>query len=181
MGLKDVNWSEVEAAGTSKMLPAGGYVAVLTDIEDNERSEYIRCTYEIADGEYTGFFAGDNRVYTHQFIRSYKQKAWPFFKQFLERLEESNHDFSITTWSGEAKSLKGLYVGLIIQREDYTNNNGEDRARMNVEGIASVDDIRNKRFKLPDPKDNREKQQGTNGTTPASGEPGSVYDGDVPF
>lgn len=183
MALKDVNWTEVEAAGVSRMLPAGGYIAMITDAEDNERNEYARFTYDIAEGEYTGFFATDTRPYTHQFVRSYKKKAWPFFKQFLERLEESNAAFSVKTWDGEASSLIGLYVGIVVQREDYTNNSGEDRARMNVEYFTNLEDIQNNRFKLPVPKDNRDKQQGTNGAIPAS-EPGngaSIYDGDVPF
>jgi hypothetical protein len=44
---------------------------------------------------------------------------------------------------------------------------------MNVEDFASADDIRNGRFKLPDPKDSRKKREGA--------QDGSVYDADIPF
>lgn len=184
MALKDINWKEVNAAGTSNLIPAGGYVAVIQDAQDVESSEYVRCTYDIAEGEHAGFFADETRPYTHQFVRSYKQKAWPFFRKFLDMLEASNPNFNIDAWNGSASAFVGLKVGVIIQREDYTNNSGEDRARMNVEEFATVDDIRNNRFKLPEPKDNREKPQGTNGTpttAQAQGNAASVYDADLPF
>lgn len=177
MGFKTsgLNWTEIDAAGTSRMIPAGGYIAMITGVEDVESREYLRFTYDIADGEYSGFFASDNRVYTHQFIRSYTAKAAPFMKQFLVAVEESNPGFSLATWDNDPAKLVGLLVGVVIQREDYTNNDGEDRARMNVVAWCSADDIRQKRFKLPEPVDKRERQQDT------SGRIASAYDADVPF
>ena len=183
MGLKDINWNEIQAAGTSNLIPAGGYVAVIQQAEDFEKAEYVQCLYDIAEGAQAGFFANDTRPYTHRFIKSYKQKAWPFFKQFLDMLEESNPNFNIDAWNGDASAFNGLKIGVIIQREDYTNNSGEDRARMNVEEFATVEDIRNGRYKLPEPKDTREKAQGTSGNAPTepSGNGANVYDADLPF
>ena len=37
---KGYNWTEVEPAGTSKMLEPGGYVAQITAVEDVESREY---------------------------------------------------------------------------------------------------------------------------------------------
>ena len=176
MGFKNnkVNWTEVNAAGSSSMLPAGGYVAIITAVEDVESSEYLRFTYDIAEGENKGFFADDDRVYTHQFVRSYKEKASGFMKKFLECVEGSNKDFKLDGWNNDEQDLVGKIVGIIVQREDYTNQSGEDRARMNVEDFAKADDIRNGRYKLPEPKDSRKKAE-----EPAQG--GSVYDADIPF
>ena len=70
----------------------------------------------------------------------------------------------------------GKLVGVIIPREDYTNRDGEDRARMNVEGFATVGDVRNHRFVMPEPKDNRDKRESA-----AQADAGSVYDADIPF
>ena len=53
---KNVTWTEVSAAGTSSMLPAGGYVAKIVDVEDVESREYLRFTYDIAEGPQKGFF-----------------------------------------------------------------------------------------------------------------------------
>lgn len=181
MGFKNAStkWTEVSSAGSSTMLPAGGYVAVITDVEDVESKEYLRFTYDIAEGEHKGFFEADDRVYVHQFVRSYKEKALGFMKQFLDCVDNSNGNFKLEGWNNDPNDLKGKLVGIIVQREDYTNTKGENRARMNVEGFASADDIRNNRFKLPEPKDNRTNKDddGNKGS-----EAVSPYDSaDVPF
>ncbi len=177
MGFKNngTNWTEVTSVGTSSMLPANGYVAVITDVEDVESKSYLRFTYDIAEGDFKGFFETDDRVYTHQFVRSYTEKSSGFMKRFLECVEGSNADFKLDGWGNDPDDLKGKLVGIIVQREDYTNKSGEDRARMNVEGFASAADIRNGRFKLPEPKDNRE------GGGDAQPESGDVYAADIPF
>lgn len=175
MGFKNsnLNWTEVEAAGTSRMLPAGGYVARITDVEDVESREYLRFTFDIAEGEHKDFFATDDRPYTHQFVRSYKEKAAGFMKAFLANVEASNADFKLAGWNNDPSDLVGKLVGIIVQREDYTNGQGEDRARMNVEGYASASDIRNGRYKLPDPIDNRQSK-------PAAAAD-DMYGADIPF
>ena len=133
-------------------------------------------TYDIAEGERKGFFETDDRPYTHQFTRSYKEKAMGFMRQFLDCVEASNDNFSLEGWDNDPNDLAGKLVGIVVQREDYTNQAGEDRARMNVEAFAKTEDIRNNRFKLPEPKDSRTEK-------PASqqSEGGSVYDADLPF
>lgn len=170
---KNINWTEISSATSSKMIPAGGYVAKITDVEDVESKEYLRFTYDIAEGECRGFFETDDRPYTHQFMRSYTEKATPFMKSFLECIEASNADFNLEGWDNDVSDLIGKLVGVLIQREDYTNRDGEDRARMNVEGYTTADNIRNGRFKLPEPKDNRVKKAEADG--------GSAYDAEIPF
>lgn len=179
MGFKNnkTKWTEVSAAGSSSMLPAGGYVARILEVEDVESKEYLRFTYDIAEGAQKGFFETDDRPYTHQFTRSYREKASGYMRQFLDCVEASNDDFKLEGWDNDPDDLAGKLVGIVVQREDYTNQAGEDRARMNVEGFAKADDIRNGRFKLPEPKDSR---AGGGSTSPAS-QGGSVYDADIPF
>lgn len=181
---KNTNWTEVSAAGTSKMIPAGGYVAKILSVEDVESKEYLRFTYDIAEGEHKGFFETDDRPYTHQFIRSYKDTASGFMKRFLDCIDNSNDDFDLSGWGNDPDDLVGKKVGVIIQREDYTNNDGEDRARMNVVEFASADIIRNGRFVLPKPEDNRKNKGGSTSTAkPTSQEEAldTVYGADVPF
>ena len=184
MGFKNSNtvWTEVDAAGSSKMIPAGGYVARITDVEDVASKEYLRFTYDIAEGEHKGFFESDDRVYTHQFVRSYKETAKGFMKKFLDCVDESNDNFTLNGWNNDERDLVGKLVGIIVQREDYTNNDGDDRARMNVEDFAKVSDIRAGRFVLPEPKDNR-KEHADSGQASASTPDvtSSVYDADIPF
>lgn len=181
---KNTNWTEVSAAGTSKLIPAGGYVAKILKVEDVESKEYLRFVYDIAEGDYKGFFETDDRPYTHQFFRSYKDTASGFMKQFLDCIEESNGSFNLATWDNEPNGLTNLLVGVLIQREDYTNNNGENRARMNVVGFTSAANIRAGRFVLPEPEDNRtKKDDGQQDQQPSNPQEAldSVYGADVPF
>ena len=179
---KNTQWTEVSSANSSTMLPAGGYVATITDVEDVESKEYLRFTYDIAEGEHKGFFEADDRVYVHQFVRSYKDSAAGFMKQFLECIEDSNAKFKLDGWDNNINDLKGKLIGIIVQREDYTNKSGEDRARMNVEGFAKADDIRNNRFKLPEPKDSRKSKTDSDNAGKSSDTPVQPYDdADVPF
>lgn len=177
---KNVTWTEVEAAGESRMIPAGGYVAKITAVEDVESKEYLRFTYDIAEGEHKGFFANDKRVYVHQFVRSYKDSAAGFMAQFLKCIEGSNPNFTLEGWDNDPNDLVNMLVGVIVQREDYTNNDGEDRARMNVEGFAKIDDIRNGRYVLPEPKDNRDEDKKQEARVQPEADT-SVYDADIPF
>lgn len=172
----EFNWTEVSAAGSSSMLPAGGYVAVITKVEDVEGGSYLLFTYDIAEGEHKGFFANDDRVYTHQFKRWYTPKSAGFMKRFLECVEGSNKSFKLAGWKPDFADLEGLLVGIVVQREDYTNQAGEDRARMNVEDFAKADDIRKGRYKMPEPKDTRKKRDDD-----AQLAQGTVYDADIPF
>ena len=179
---KNINWSEVPSVGVSKMLPAGGYVAIILEVEDIESKERLDFTYDIDEGEYKGFFADDDRAYTHQFKRWYTEKSMGYMSRFLECIEKSNPDFTLKGWDNNLNDLVGKRIGIIVQREDYTNQSGEDRARMNVEDYATIEDIRLGRYKIPDPKDNRTGggkppqavQQGASGGT-------SAYDADIPF
>lgn len=178
MGFKNsgIDFEQVDEAGSSKMLPAGGYVATIIKVEDVEKSEYLRFVYDIAEGPQKHFFADDDREYTHQFTRSYKTKALPFMKKFLKCIEDSGSGFVIADWDNDPDALIGRTVGIIVQREDYTNQSGEDRARMNVEGFASAHDIRAGRFVVPEPKDNREKKPESVQATADE-----MYDADIPF
>ena len=170
---KSINWTEVT---TSSMLPAGGYVAVITNVEDVESGSYLLFTYDIAEGPCKGFFSGDDRVYVHQFKRWYTDKAESFMKRFLHFVEESNDDFKLEGWDNDIADLVGKLVGIVVQRTDYTNKSGEDRARMDVEAYASADDIRKGRYTVPEPKDTRSKRD--EGEQPVQD---SVYDADIPF
>ena len=179
MGFNNLNvvWKEVKAAGSGSMLPAGGYVARIEKVEDVESGKYLLFTYDIAEGEHAGFFETDDRPYTHQFKRWYTEKSQGYMTRFLQCVEASNDDFSLDGWNPNFADLEGKLVGIVVQREDYTNQSGEDRARMNVEDFASAADIRNGRFKLPEPKDSRKKD----GEAAAPADGGSVYDADIPF
>ena len=78
------------------------------------------------------------------------------------------------------KEMYEKFVELLVDelQIEYTNNDGEDRARMNVVDFANIDDIRNGRYVLPDAVDNR-KEKAADQAPIADG--ASIYDADIPF
>lgn len=173
----DTDWANVKGGGSARSLPAGGYVAIITAYEDREASngnDYIIFTYDIAEGEYKGMFA-DADSWKHEFKRWYLGENEDKFKDFLLDIEASNNDFKVAKWDKDLVDLVGKKIGIVVQRRDYTGNDGADRWKMEVRYCTTADDIRNGRFSVPEPKDERtnpEPQQQTQG---------SVYDADIPF
>ena len=99
------------------------------------------------------------------------------FKAFLKRLEESNVGFNVAAWQARGcneREFVGLEVGIVLQTEQYTNNKGEDKERLEMVGVYASQDIRNGDFKLPEPKDNRLKDQYEGAST-------GSYSDDLPF
>lgn len=179
--MKLINWEIIEESGNGgAKLPAGGYVARIVDVEDVSDREYLWIVYDIAEGEHSGHYSDDfgkNNAWAHRFSRSYKQTAQGMFKAFLKRLEESNVGFSIEAWQARGcneREFVGLEVGIVLQTEQYTNNKGEDKERLEMVGVCASQDIRNGDFKLPEPKDNRLKGQ-------YEGASAGSYSDDLPF
>ena len=136
--MKVMNWVGVEESTPFEKLPAGGYVIRIVDIEDVTDREYLNVVYDVAEGQYAGFYGdefGQKNPWAHRFVRSYKENCEGMFKQFL--------------------NLIGLTLGAVFQFEEYTNEQGDDKERLNLVGVYSVDDIRAGNFKVPERKDNR--------------------------
>ena len=71
--MRSVNWNNVTATndGGFTPLPAGPYVARLTELNDNEAREYVEVVYDIAEGEHAGFYSDDwgkSHPYAHHFF-----------------------------------------------------------------------------------------------------------------
>lgn len=178
--MRALNWEAVEESTPFSKLPAGGYVIEIKDVEDVADREYLNIVYDIKEGEFSGFYSDDfgkQNPWAHRFVRSYKDSAAGMFKQFLARLEDSNPKFSISEWQkrSDERELVGLELGIVLQNELYTNNQGDDKERLNVVGVYAAQDIRNGDFKLPEVKD---KRTSVGGAAPAASS--DPYD-DVPF
>lgn len=159
--MKIKNWEIVEEANGGAKLPAGGYVAKITGVDDVASKEYLWIEYDIAEGEHTGHFGDDFAAahpYIHRFSRSYKDAALGFFKTFLVALEKSNTTFDIADWETQSDEQQfiGQLIGIVLGTEKYTNTKGEDKERLNVVQILPAQDIRDGKFKVPPVEDNRE-------------------------
>ena len=182
--MKIMNWESVEESAPFEKPAVGGYVVRIVDVEDVPSKEYLNVVYDIIEGEYSGFYSDDfgrKNPWTHRFVRSYKETAQGMFKAFLKRLEESNRSFSVANWQihCDERSLIGLELGIVLQYEDYTNDKGEDKERLQVVGVYASQDIHNGDYKLPERKDSRKSMP--SGKHSAGQASGSVYDNDLPF
>ena len=61
--MKQINLNNVQEAGEYKTLPAGAYICKIISAVDHPDKEYLLITYDIARGEYTGYYSAD---YTSQ-------------------------------------------------------------------------------------------------------------------
>ena len=141
--------------GDFKKLPAGGYIAKITAVENKEDKSYLNVTFDIAMGEFKGFYAdewGKAHPYAHTFVRSYKEKALGMFKGFLKAVDESNGtDFETRAENGfPEQELVGKTLGVVFGYEEYAANDGNIKERLYVKSCMSADRIREGDFKVPD-------------------------------
>ena len=149
-------YEDAEAStGEFKRLPAGGYIAKITAVEDKDDKEYLSITFDIAEGEFKAFYSdvwGKEHPYAHSFVRSYKEKALGMFKGFLQAVDESNStDFVKRAEKGFPENeLVGKLIGVLIGYEEYRSDRGELRERTRVTATRSVETIRSGNYKVPE-------------------------------
>jgi hypothetical protein len=91
--MKKLNLQDVSEATDYKRVPAGGYICVITSVEDFPEREYLRIEYDIAEGEFNGYYQelfNRKDFWGASFIKSYKDKALPFFKAFITAVKNYN-------------------------------------------------------------------------------------------
>lgn len=142
------NFDSVSAVEEKKRLVPGGYIARITKVEDVPQKEYLKMEYDFADGDFKGYWADkeENYGWRDSFIRSYKDKAIGFFKQFTNAVEDSNSGYK---WNWDEKTLVGKLVGLILSEEEYEKRDGSIGTRLRVNKVASIESIRNGNYTVP--------------------------------
>ena len=147
--MKNLNLENVEEAKDFERVPVGGYICKITMAEDVAEKEYLKIEFDFAEGKFTGYY---RELYTNKgfwggsFIKSYKEKALPFFKAFVTAVEKSNNGYR---FDNDEKRLVGKLVGLVLGEEEYKTNNGEVKNRLYVDQIRSVESIRKNEYKIP--------------------------------
>lgn len=149
-------YKDAEAStGDFKRLPAGGYIAKITAVEDKADKEYLNITFDIAEGDFKSFYSdewGKGHPYAHSFVRSYKEKALGMFKGFLRAVDESNNTkFESRAEKGFPENeLVGKFIGVVIGYEEYRTNRGDIGQRTRVTATKSTDIIYSGDFKVPE-------------------------------
>ena len=85
-----------EATGESTRLPAGGYICKYTNVEDVSEKSYLYMEFDIAEGDFKGYFADlDERAgfWAGKCYRSYKENALPMFKRMCSAVTKSNKGY----------------------------------------------------------------------------------------
>lgn len=153
------NYETVQASTGEFARPtAGGYICKIIDVEDvpinaQGKGNYLRIEYDIADGEFKGYYKEQNDRWggnwNASFIRSYKEKALGMLKHFTNCIEASNAGYA---WDWNEKGLIGKVVGLVLGEEEYKNSTGEIKTKLVVSQVKTVEEIKNGDFKVPAPK-----------------------------
>lgn len=179
------NFEQVKASGEFDSLKPGGYIGVLYKVEDESDKEYLKVFFDIAEGEFTGYY---KNLYSQfdfwggVFIRSYKEKALSMFKGFIKAVEESNVGY---VWNWDESTLKGKKVGLILQEEEYVPTGGahagELRTRLIVQKVVNVETIKSGKYKVPELKKLDKYTAPTVQTQPTAPQPVNISDDSLPF
>lgn len=147
--MRNLDLSNVEEAKEFPKLEPGGYVCRIHSVQDFENKEYLKIEYDISEGLFVGHFKALSEAkdfWAGNFIRSYKESALPFFKAFINRIEESNPNYK---FDNNEQSLVGKYIGLVLGEEEYEGSNGEIKTRLYVAAIKNIDQIRKGSFAIP--------------------------------
>lgn len=169
------NWENIKENNGFEKLPVGGYIIKILNVQDVSDKEYLKVSFDIAEGDHKGFFKKqydeDSRAdkkwpNAGSFVRSYKSTAESMFKGFANAIENSNKGFK---FDFDEKKLVGKQVGIVVGLEEYVTQNGAVRERTYVSAVRSVDTIKKGDFKVPELK--KLDPSKTTSTTTKSSEP----------
>ena len=148
------NIASVQEAGESKRLPAGAYICKYTKVEDKPDKNYLYMEFDIAEGEYKGYYAElEERLdfWGGKCYRSYSEKALPMFKRMCSAVTKSNKGFIFDgNEHCDESTLVGKKIGMIMGEEEYIGNDGSVKTRLYVVREIPVDDLKAGKFKIPE-------------------------------
>lgn len=183
--MRSVNWNNINATndGGFTPLPAGPYVARLTELNDNESREYVEAVYDIAEGEHAGYYGDDwgkSHPYAHHFFMSYKDSALGMLKGRLDAIAKSNPGFDPeAAWNaGRLDMFVGRLVGINLQEEEYERNDGDTGTRLNVCQVVDAHLVRDGKIK---PREKKALKGGSATQRQAAAQTVGAYNGPIPF
>lgn len=156
-----MNWNEINSSddGAFRRLAPGGYVCKILDAEDVKNREYVRLTFDIAEGPEAGFYSDDfgkSHPGTHQLILSYKPTAAGMLKGRLEKIQASNPGFDpFAAFDADQWGLfAGKLFGAVFGEEEYEVRSGEHageiRTSCRIQSTLTVADVRDGKYTVPE-------------------------------
>lgn len=176
--MQKTNWDGVQEAQEFEKPAPGAYIARIVSVEENNEKEYWLVSWDFAEGQFKGYYAdleASMGFWGGRFVRSFKQKALPFFKAFKTCLEASNRGFALDETNPNC--IVGKLIGVVLGEEEYVGNGGAVKVRTYVDKTHTVKAIQAGDFKVPPLK----KLAATTNTTPDAPVYPTDDDGELPF
>jgi hypothetical protein len=191
--MKPYNGFESKKSSSAReLLSAGGYVVKIMDAKEEtyDWGKIILISFDVAEGEHTGFFAKDYRENTNE------DKKWRGTYRLREPKDDgteqdgwTKNTFGGATWAVEASNpgyhwdwdeskLKGKAVGVLYRNKEWEMN-GNTGWTTECCALTDIDTIRNGTFKMPKDKPLKAKKA-TAGASVFTQAPGED-DEDLPF
>lgn len=150
--MRNVNWDSIheKQPGDYNNPDPGGYIAVITRVEDHEDKEYLEIQWDFISGVHKGYNQDTfSRAgfWPTVLRRSYKESALSFFKAFKTAVERSNNGYFFDC--ANVYGLVGKRMGLVLGDEEYRKSSGEIKTRLYVYQVRSVSEIQNGNFEVP--------------------------------
>lgn len=146
--MKKVDTTNIKEAGEFSRPAAGAYNAIILKVEDVSDKEYLKITYDIAEGEYRGYYSDLRKRFPDSpwigaYVKSYKAKALPMFKRFCSAVSKSNGNYIFDGGSinADERTLVKKRIGIVLQEEEYYSNSGDLRTRLIVNRECPVSEI----------------------------------------
>lgn len=140
------------------VLPAGGYVAKIIDVDDREWSNHREQAHlimmDIAEGEHMALYQKNNknadkdRWLTYWFAEpDSKSPEWLLSKVggIQTSLAESNDNVDLL----DPHKWKGKYIGVVVGDEEAESSTGTVYTRPYVSFVCSTGRIREGKYKIP--------------------------------
>lgn len=184
-----VNMSNIESAGTFLRPKAGAYVIKIVSAVNNKPNERLDIEFDFAEGELEDYYKDMQdrfKFWGGKFSKSYKAKALPFFRGFIEAVVKSNAnteglvvgDFEDV----DETKLPGLLLGMVVGEKEYIGNDGKKKVRLDTYNakFITVDDVKAGNYTVPEfiP---LEEEPETNGVVDMSGGFEELRADDCPF
>lgn len=153
------NFEKMKEEGSEEVsferLPVGPQIVKIVGIIDEVDKEYLKIEFDIAEGEFKGFFkeqfenfkkddGKDKWPNQGSVIRSYKNTAYQFFTAFIIAIEKSNPKFK-WNWD-ETKLINKKFVANFAE-EEYLGEGNELKVSMKCREIRSISALKDGKIK----------------------------------
>lgn len=172
---KPNNWNEVQEFTDRPKLPLGAYVCKVRRavVQSNDFGEQLCILFDIAEGEFAGFFDSDFKSNTRDdkkwkgVLRQFlprddgsEKDEWTksSFKGMVTSLEKSNPGYQ---WNWDEASLSGKLVGILFRNEEWEWDGKSGWAVRPFRAI-SIDSVRSGDFTVPKDKPLKNKTSNQN-------------------